>query len=642
MREPAWSGMLARMRQLATFVLRAMVLGALLAAPLATRASPPATDVPRRAASSRWDASTLGNHRVVVTVPPGAVGVVRADVPWRRRDSDPESKNLIVTDAGNAPISNVVRRSITRERGEILFEPVGGPGHYFIYFLPWESAGRSNYPRVTYPEPRGDADPAWVARALAPSAPWFGATVEAIESIDAMSQFDEMEVITTAAEAAALTGPYRDAGWFAVPEDRAHPLRMRHDLPKRWIDRVTDVVSGEALRGEYFAFQLAVVALKSVVGATVRFTELAGDGGRTLPAGALSCINTEGVDWMGHEFTKTVDIAEGEVQAIWCGLDVPSEASPGAYRGEAILSAPGFADLRVRLAITVLPDSAERGGADEPWKQTRLKWLNSTLAQENTVVAPYTPIVVRGRQLSILGRDIELGDTGLPARIRTFFTEEMTSIGTSPNDVLATPIRLVAARPDGSLLELTGGAPSFTEQSPGTVRWSATSRAASLRLEAQGTLEFDGFLSYQLALTSDADIDLADVRLELPYRTGASTYMMGLGQKGGARPSRLDWTWSVSTRNQDGAWIGGVNAGLSFSLRDETYVRPLNTNFYLQKPLLLPVSWGNEGRGGITIGEREGEVAVTAFSGRRRLEAGTTLRFDVNFLVTPFHPLARH
>ena len=54
-------------------------------------------------------------------------------------------------------------------------------------------------------------------------------------------------------------------------------------------------------------------------------------------------------------------------------------------------------------------------------------------------------------------------------------------------------------------------------------------------------------------------------------------------------------------KNQDGGWIGSVNAGLQFSFRDEKYSRPLNTNFYLQKPLILPSSWGNENKGGIDI-----------------------------------------
>jgi hypothetical protein len=76
-----------------------------------------------------------------------------------------------------------------------------------------------------------------------------------------------------------------------------------------------------------------------------------------------------------------------------------------------------------------------------------------------------------------------------------------------------------------------------------------------------------------------------------------------------------------------------------FSLRAENYVRPLNTNFYLQKPLLLPPSWGNSGKGTISWREDGNTVRVQAASGARTLAAGDSLRFDVRFLVTPFHAL---
>ncbi len=596
-------------------------------------------DPPFRIASSPWDVETLGNHRVVITVPEPAGGVVHVIVPWRRRDTDPAARHLIVTDAASVPIANVRRGAMSREQGELWFEPTRGAGRYYLYYLPWESAGRSNYPRVTYPMPKDSASPDWRARVVA-RPDWPRGRVEAFEAIDELNRFDPMEVIATRDEVAALTAPHREAGWMVFPEDRLLPVRMPRDLPKRWIDRgVATVLTGEPLRGEFFAFQLAIYALRTVSGATVRFSDLTHSSGRTLAAAVLSCINTRGIDWDGRAFTKTVDVAEGHVQPVWCGADIPVDAAPGDYRGVATLAAAGLPDRRVDLRLTVQDAVAPRGGADEPWKQTRLKWLDSTLAQDNAVIPPYTPIRVSGRQLSFLGRDVELDDTGLPRRIRTWFTEEMTAIGADPHDVLSSAMRLVAERPDGTRIDLAGGEPTFTEQSPGTVRWTSTSRGASLRLEATGTLEFDGFLSYRLSLTSDTDVDLADVRLEMPYRGGAATYMIGLGQKGGARPSRLDWTWSVATRNQDGAWLGGINAGLYFSLRDEKYVRPLNTNFYLQKPLVLPTSWGNDGRGGIAIAERGEDVHVTAFSGRRTLKAATTLHFDVNFIVTPFHAL---
>ena len=82
-----------------------------------------------------------------------------------------------------------------------------------------------------------------------------------------------------------------------------------------------------------------------------------------------------------------------------------------------------------------------------------------------------------------------------------------------------------------------------------------------------------------------------------------------------------------------------MNAGLWFSLRSDNYVRSLNTNFYLQKPLNLPTSWGNGGRGRVTIGEEDGSVVVRASSGVRTLATGDSLVFDVHFLITPFHPI---
>ena len=138
---------------------------------------------------------------------------------------------------------------------------------------------------------------------------------------------------------------------------------------------------------------------------------------------------------------------------------------------------------------------------------------------------------------------------------------------------------------------------------------------------------------------STKPLDAGDIALVVPYARDAATYAMGLGLKGQARPKSLDWSWDVATKNQDGAWLGGVNAGLAFSLRAENYVRPLNTNFYLQKPLLLPTSWGNGGRGTIQWREAGDTVLVRASSGARTMVAGDSLRFDVRFLITPFHAI---
>ena len=95
------------------------------------------------------------------------------------------------------------------------------------------------------------------------------------------------------------------------------------------------------------------------------------------------------------------------------------------------------------------------------------------------------------------------------------------------------------------------------------------------------------------------------------------------------------------THNQDGAWIGDVNAGLQFMLRDDHYVRPLNTNFYLSKPLVMPRSWANDGKGGCRLAEDQARSAylVRCYSGARTMRAGETLRYDVRLTVTPFKPI---
>lgn len=60
---------------------------------------------------------------VIVSVDKPADAVL-ATIDWRRRDLNPEAKNLIVVDAATGErITNVCRFTIDRERGEVVFQP---------------------------------------------------------------------------------------------------------------------------------------------------------------------------------------------------------------------------------------------------------------------------------------------------------------------------------------------------------------------------------------------------------------------------------------------------------------------------------------------------------------------------------------
>jgi len=60
-----------------------------------------------------WDADSYGNHRAVVRVR-GSGEAVWAHLPWRRRDQNPDAKEVMVVDAKTGHrVRNVVRVAVT-------------------------------------------------------------------------------------------------------------------------------------------------------------------------------------------------------------------------------------------------------------------------------------------------------------------------------------------------------------------------------------------------------------------------------------------------------------------------------------------------------------------------------------------------
>ena len=613
----------------------------------------PAEDKPRYG-TGEWPSDLYGNHRAVVRVSARA-SAARVRIPWRRRDADPEGKKVVFVDAATGKeMRNVCPLAVNREFGDFVFEPVTAPGDTYVYYLPNVMKGRPNYPTVIYPEPVLEADPEWLRRfGLSPFRPPTGESgaiaeteVLEIQSIDELNSFFPMEVIATAAETAALLARFPDAAYLLFPEDRRFPVRMDADLPQRWIEAGPgNEFRGEAARGEFYAFQIGVFAARSPIeDLDVTFGDLArtrSSSGAAVPvipaAGALS-LNTRGVNWDGRDFKKPCRVPAGKVQPLWCGYQVPRDLPPGTYEGELTVEPRGLSPARIRLVLTVRDDVLGDAGDSELWRMSRLRWLDSRIASDDEVVAPYTPLKVKGRIVSCLGRSVEIGSDGLIGAISSFFSPEVTGLRREGRKLLASPISLAVREKGGNDLAWKNQGFRFTGRAPGAVTWEARSRARPLTLICRGRLEADGFVEFKLDLAAGSAVDVEDVRLEIPLVGDAARYMMGLGFRGGRRPPRFEWAWDQK-KNQDALWIGDVNAGLQVSLRDENYSRPLNTNFYLSKPLNLPPSWWNGGKGSCTVSETgDGVVLVAASSGPRRVSSGEVLHFYFNLLLTPFKP----
>ena len=582
-----------------------------------------------------WNADSLGNRRAVVRVD-SAAPAVRVMIHWRRHDDHPELKRVIVQTAAGARVTNAFMSAVYQSWGSLTFEPVAGPGEYFVYYMPYTGSVRSNYPRITYLRPDTTADTGWVRRASVPVLP--DARVVAIQAVDSINSMDPMEVVAGDDETEALRSGHKDAAFLLFPEDRGHSIRMTDHLPARWLRAPPNgPVRGVALRGEFYAFQVGVWALAPLDSVELGFSDLA-NGAATIPAAAFSSFMTRGVDWQGHAFTRRLEVAGGKVQSLWAGVMVPDSAAPGLYVGTATVSAAGRPPVTIPVRITVAAERIRNHGDDEPERLSRLRWLDSRFRLDTTLVPPYTPVRVKGMTLGVLGRDIRLGATGLPAQITSYFTPEMTGTTTRGRPMLAGPIAFTARDSSGATLPWRGLGTRVNRRLPGAVRWTARSAAGPLRMRTTAQLDFDGNIEYEIAVTATSPAALRDLGLEIPFRRDVARYFMGMNRKGGAAPDTYDWSWDVK-RNQDAAWIGDVNAGLQFTLKDEHYIRPLNTNFYQLRPLVMPASWQNGGRGGCRFRAERAVYRATCFSGERIIAPGDTLYYNLRLLITPFHTL---
>jgi len=593
-----------------------------------------------------WIADSLGNHRVVIRVTTNGEAV-RARIPWRRRDRRPEEKNVIIIDATTEKrITNVHWLELSREVGDVVFEPLTVPGEYYVYYLIYRSRGSRNYPKGYYQPMERTADNLWLERLGLDSQPISTGRINRLpraeliqfQSIDEFNSFYPMEVIATSREVVSLLKAYPDSEYLLFPEDREHPIKMTADLPSRWIQSGPKTTfEGNAEKGEFYSLQIGVYAIRSgIADIDVRMSNLRSRSGVHIPASAFTCFNTEGIDWKGNKLDPVGAVEKGKVGPLWMGVMVPVDVPAGTYEGDITVAPRGMNARKIHLIVNVMESVAADAGDNEPSRLTRLRWLNSQIAVDDDIVPPFTPMSVEGNVVRCLGRDISLNRAGFPEEITSYFSPEVTRLDARGRELLANPIQLVIETERGGKIPWKSNRFVVTKNKPGAIGWRSDSKVGNFDVTLNAQAEFDGFVDVQVTLTAQRETSVNDIRLEISISKDVAKYSMGLGLKGGYRPERFDWKWDKQF-NHDAFWIGDVNAGLQVSFRDENYSRPLNTNFYQLKPLNMPPSWYNEGKGGFRFDSSEPQsIVLRAFSGPRQVKSGERLHFYFALLLTPF------
>jgi hypothetical protein len=420
---------------------------------------------------------------------------------------------------------------------------------------------------------------------------------------------------------------------FTLP--RENPWRRVDPAPAQ-TSAGSAIFRDSARPNEYFVFQLGIIADTETAPLAVEFSDLKSSTG-SIPAESIDCLSLGGIGNDGQPFAKEITLAPGEVKVLWCGVMIPENAS-GTYSGTALLNADGKTIARYQLEISVSGEPVELHGDGTAANLSRLRWLNSTVGSERSVTRPYTPIKTKRRSIAILGRSLELGKNGLPRQIYSRFNDSNTEITKSRKALLADPIEFNVSTAEGAI----NWKPDFGKLDADEVeaRWSAKLSSDKFTAHVSGRLDYSGVGEIRVDLQALADSEVENISLDIPWHVESAQYFMGLNRKGGYRPDQaIEWRWDVAKR-QDCFWMGAVNAGMMLRFKDEHFMRPLVNIYYDFQPLVLPESWGNEGRGGISIGSpADGAVPVSAFSGERRMQAGDTLAFIAEIYLTPFHPL---
>lgn len=589
--------------------------------------------IPFVVASESWKADMQGNHRAVIQITPAEnLSAVRVNLPWRRPDLRPQTKKIIVVDATTGEeIKEILLTNLQSEQGSFIFKPHKS-AQYFVYYMPYKF--RKNYDDARYGQPWNDyltpsysLDKDWLAFVAENMNTIPTATVLQFESRTEFDAFTPMGTIATQEEMDAISATHSENP-ILFTEDRVFPIRLENQLPVRWIARGPSThFSGTALRNEYYVWQIGVwAAHDKIENLTVQFSDFtSADKQAIISKEDVTCFNQGGINWDGTPVSFTINVPQNKIQALWCGIQIPEDAQPGVYTGTATLHSdnktPQIVNIEIGVTDTVLADK----GDNDLWRHSRLRWLNSIIGTDNNPVAPYEKICIDYLTITATDKQVTLGTNGLPANIQI-----------NNRKILARPMQFLVET-ETEIIPFSGKQFLMQQMEDGVVTWHSRETKNGIIFNCDALMEFDGYIHYNISVSSSRETQVKDIRLVTDYSPYASEYFMGMNVKGGTRPTTHDWNW---VGPWDSYWIGGAKAGLHTEFRGGTYHGPLINDY---KPAPSPV-WYNEGKGHIReTGESNSSAQVVASTGTCTLNS-ISKNFEFALLITPVKPVqtAKH
>lgn len=229
--------------------------------------------------------------------------------------------------------------------------------------------------------------------------------------------------------------------------------------------------------------------------------------------------------------------------------------------------------------------------------------------QAQEVNTSYRPLTVKGTNIYLSGKQLDLNTDGFPAMIQTSFK------------LITEPIHFHIPRLSNHKdIKFKSSALVISKAAPDKVTWTVNNTSDSLDMEIKGSLNLYGLITYAVKITALNNIDLENIRLHIPFTPEAAKYVRGLNQKVNERAPSIDWKWIASEKDQAKVWVGDIGGGLLYELTD-------------RKHKTKPVSWSNDNKGGVHIEQKGKAILADNYSGERQMKKGDVLYFDFSLQI---------
>lgn len=341
----------------------------------------------------------------------------------------------------------------------------------------------------------------------------------------------------------------------------------------------------------------------------------------------VSCINTDIVDKYGRKSSNTVKLKANTIQPLFFTVQKTDECAEFENAVITMNTEKESREFTVCFELADIP--VVNNGYNDLWRLSRLNWLNSSLAIDETLVKPFVSPTLSDDCLAILGREISLGDNGLPQQVCSKFDEAVQLCSDVQKKLFAKPAEFVIGD-----YSLNGGQTESTAYN-NRIENRTVCTDDNMDTEILSVLRYDGQMEYSVKITPKKDFTVSDASLNFYINKDCTCLMHGLGHRASAAEN-LSFKWD-NDKQQDSVFIGAVNCGMRVKFKAENYRRPLINIFYKNLPLNVPVTtWDNNGRGGIDVRVKNCCTNICAYTGEFEFKKGEIRTFNFELHFTPF------